>query len=97
MGGGSNAIGIFSAFLDDDKVKLFGAEAAGHGIETKEHAATIAKGESGIFHGMHSLFLQDADGQITEPYSISAGLDYPGSHGSLIAWAVGDRIRKRNA
>jgi tryptophan synthase beta chain len=78
VGGGSNAIGIFSAFLDDGSVKLFGAEAAGHGISTGEHAATISQGEPGIFHGMHSLFIQDDDGQIKEPYSISAGLDYPG-------------------
>jgi len=78
VGGGSNAIGIFSGFLADKDVQLFGAEAAGKGVDTNEHAATIHAGEAGIFHGMKSLFLQDSDGQIIEPYSISAGLDYPG-------------------
>ncbi|WP_119343289.1 tryptophan synthase subunit beta [Facilibium subflavum] len=78
VGGGSNAIGIFSAFLDEQSVKIYGAEAAGKGVETDKHAATLNKGQAGVFHGMHSLFLQDKDGQITEPYSISAGLDYPG-------------------
>lgn len=78
VGGGSNAIGLFSGFLDDETVDIYGAEAAGHGLETEEHAATLTKGEAGVFHGMQSLFLQDKDGQIKEPYSISAGLDYPG-------------------
>ncbi|MCF6767807.1 tryptophan synthase subunit beta [Thiotrichales bacterium 19S11-10] len=78
VGGGSNAIGLFSAFLDDASVDIYGAEAAGHGIESGEHAATLLKGDVGVFHGMQSLFLQDKDGQIKEPYSISAGLDYPG-------------------
>ncbi|MDA0910719.1 MAG: tryptophan synthase subunit beta [Proteobacteria bacterium] len=78
VGGGSNAIGIFSGFLSDEKVAIYGAEPAGKGLETGEHAATMNKGEIGVFHGMQSLFLQDKDGQIKEPYSISAGLDYPG-------------------
>jgi len=78
VGGGSNAIGIYSAFLDDKDVAIYGAEAAGKGIDTDEHAATMAKGSEGVFHGMQSLFLQNNDGQIIEPYSISAGLDYPG-------------------
>jgi tryptophan synthase beta chain len=78
VGGGSNAIGIFSGFIEDAQVELYGAEPAGHGIETGEHAATLTEGKPGVFHGMHSLFLQDDEGQITEPYSISAGLDYPG-------------------
>lgn len=78
VGGGSNAIGIFSGFLDDKAVQLFGAEAAGHGLDTDKHAATLEKGSSAIFHGMHSLFLQDQEGQIAEAHSISAGLDYPG-------------------
>lgn len=78
VGGGSNAIGTFANFIDDKEVKLYGAEAAGRGIDTPEHAATIAKGDLGIFHGMKSLFLQNAYGQIDEVYSISAGLDYPG-------------------
>lgn len=78
VGGGSNAIGLFSGFLSDEKVAIYGAEPAGKGLETGEHAATMNKGEIGVFHGMRSLFLQDKDGQIKEPYSISAGLDYPG-------------------
>ena len=78
VGGGSNAIGMFSAFLEDADVKLYGAEPAGLGMNTDQHAATLQKGSSAVFHGMHSLFLQDSDGQITEPHSISAGLDYPG-------------------
>ncbi len=78
VGGGSNAIGIFSGFLDDAAVKIYGAEAAGFGIDSGQHAATLQKGTSAVFHGMHSLFLQNEDGQITEPHSISAGLDYPG-------------------
>ena len=78
IGGGSNAIGLFSGFVDDPSVKLYGAEAAGLGIDTDQHAATLEKGSSAVFHGMHSLFLQDDDGQIVEPHSVSAGLDYPG-------------------
>ncbi|MER7790726.1 MULTISPECIES: tryptophan synthase subunit beta [unclassified Streptomyces] len=78
VGGGSNAIGLFHAFLPDDSVRLFGFEPAGHGVETGEHAATLTKGEPGILHGSRSYVLQDEDGQILEPYSISAGLDYPG-------------------
>lgn len=78
VGGGSNAIGAYSHFLNDKEVELIGVEASGHGLDTDKHAATFAKGEAGTFHGMHSYFLQDDDGQITEPHSISAGLDYPG-------------------
>jgi tryptophan synthase beta chain len=78
VGGGSNAIGLFHAFLADESVRLFGFEPAGHGVETGEHAATLTKGEPGILHGSRSYVLQDEDGQILEPYSISAGLDYPG-------------------
>lgn len=78
VGGGSNAAGSFANFLNDDQVRLIGVEAAGHGIETEEHAATIAKGSMGIIHSARTLLMQDADGQIIEPYSISAGLDYPG-------------------
>ncbi|GEB76143.1 tryptophan synthase beta chain [Sporolactobacillus inulinus] len=77
VGGGSNAIGLFTAFLDDS-VSLYGAEAAGKGVATGEHAATLTKGTIGIIHGMKTYLLQDAYGQIKEPYSISAGLDYPG-------------------
>jgi tryptophan synthase beta chain len=78
VGGGSNAIGIFHAFLPDEAVRLVGLEAAGHGVESGEHAATLTAGDPGILHGSRSYVLQDEDGQITEPYSISAGLDYPG-------------------
>jgi tryptophan synthase beta chain len=78
VGGGSNAMGMFYNFIGDEKVKLIGCEAAGKGIDTKEHAATISRGSLGVFHGMKSLFCQNEYGQIDEVYSISAGLDYPG-------------------
>jgi len=78
VGGGSNAIGIFDAFLDDEGVRLIGCEAAGDGVETGRHAATITGGRPGVLHGSRSYILQDEDGQITESHSISAGLDYPG-------------------
>ena len=78
VGGGSNAMGAFYNFLDDEEVKLIGVEAAGKGIDTEYHAATMAKGELGIFHGMKSYFCQGNYGQISPVYSISAGLDYPG-------------------
>ncbi|NJQ02453.1 tryptophan synthase subunit beta [Streptomyces zingiberis] len=78
VGGGSNAIGLFHAFLPDTSVRLVGFEPAGHGVATGEHAATLTEGTSGILHGSRSYVLQNEDGQITEPYSISAGLDYPG-------------------
>lgn len=78
VGGGSNAIGIFHAFLDDPEVGLYGFEAAGRGIDTPEHAATITKGRPGVLHGARSYMLQDEDGQTIESHSISAGLDYPG-------------------
>jgi tryptophan synthase beta chain len=78
VGGGSNAMGMFRNFFDEPSVQLIGCEAAGKGVETALHAATIAKGEVGIFHGMKSLFCQDEDGQIAPVFSISAGLDYPG-------------------
>jgi len=78
VGGGSNAIGIFHAFLDDESVALYGYEAAGDGAETPRHAATITKGRPGVLHGARSYLLQDEDGQTIESHSISAGLDYPG-------------------
>ena len=78
VGGGSNAMGIFHAFLDDADVQLFGFEAAGEGAETARHAATITKGRPGVLHGARSYMLQDEDGQTIESHSISAGLDYPG-------------------
>ncbi len=77
VGGGSNAIGIFTAFRDDAGVQLIGVEPAGKGLETPEHGAVLAKGTPGVLHGMMSLVLQDEDGQIFETHSISAGLDYP--------------------
>ncbi len=78
VGGGSNAIGIFHAFLDDPGVRLVGMEAGGDGIETGRHASTISGGTIGVLHGARSFLLQDTDGQIVESHSISAGLDYPG-------------------
>ena len=78
VGGGSNAIGIFDAFLDDESVRLIGCEAAGDGVETGRHAATITAGREGVLHGSRSYILQDEDGQTIESHSISAGLDYPG-------------------
>jgi tryptophan synthase beta chain len=78
VGGGSNAIGMFHPFLDDPQVELHGVEAAGKGIETHQHAATLSKGSPGVLHGARSYLLQDAEGQVLEAHSISAGLDYPG-------------------
>jgi tryptophan synthase beta chain len=78
VGGGSNAMGLFHAFLPDKNVRLFGVEAAGDGVETLRHAATLAKGRVGILHGARSYVLCDEEGQIAEAHSISAGLDYPG-------------------
>jgi tryptophan synthase beta chain len=78
VGGGSNAMGVFYNFIPDTAVRLIGCEAAGLGVNTERHAATIAKGSVGIFHGMKSYFCQNNDGQIAPVYSISAGLDYPG-------------------
>ena len=78
VGGGSNAMGLFHRFLDDDGVSIIAVEAAGDGIETGRHAAAMSAGEPGVLHGARSYLLQDADGQIIEPHSISAGLDYPG-------------------
>jgi tryptophan synthase beta chain len=78
VGGGSNAIGAFYHFINDKSVRLIGCEAAGEGLDTERHAATVAKGRLGVFHGMKSYFCQDEAGQIAPVYSISAGLDYPG-------------------
>jgi tryptophan synthase beta chain len=78
IGGGSNAMGLFHPFLDDEGVKIIGVEAAGDGIETGRHAASITGGRPGVLHGNRTYLLQDEDGQITEAHSISAGLDYPG-------------------
>jgi tryptophan synthase beta chain len=78
VGGGSNAIGMFYPFLDDPDVEVHGVEAAGEGVDTERHAATLSKGTPGVLHGARSYLLQDRDGQILEAHSISAGLDYPG-------------------
>jgi len=78
VGGGSNAMGIFHPFLDEPSVRLIGVEAAGRGLDTHEHAASIERGRPGVLHGNRTYLLQDADGQIQEAHSISAGLDYPG-------------------
>lgn len=85
VGGGSNAAGIFYHYLDRQNVKLIGVEAAGKGTDTHLNAATIATGEPGILHGSKTMLMQDEDGQVTEPYSISAGLDYPGI-GPVHSW-----------
>lgn len=78
IGGGSNALGLFYPFIDDKEVEMVAVEGAGKGINTKEHAASIAKGEKGVLHGSKSYLIQDADGQVADTHSISAGLDYPG-------------------
>ena len=78
VGGGSNAIGLFYPFLDDEQVEIIGVEAAGRGIETGEHAASLSAGSPGVLHGNRTYLLQDEHGQINEVHSISAGLDYPG-------------------
>lgn len=78
VGGGSNAIGIFHEFVNESTVRLIGVEAAGEGVETEKHAATLTQGRVGVLHGAMSYLLQDADGQVVEAHSISAGLDYPG-------------------
>jgi tryptophan synthase beta chain len=78
IGGGSNAIGLFHPFLDEPEVRMIGVEAAGHGIDTGEHAAALSAGLPGVLHGSRSYLLQDDDGQVIEAHSISAGLDYPG-------------------
>lgn len=78
VGGGSNAIGAFDAFLDDESVQLFGVEAAGDGVDTPRHAASISRGRPGVLHGSRTYVLQDEDGQTIDSHSISAGLDYPG-------------------
>jgi len=78
IGGGSNAMGLFYPFIDDNDINIIGVEAGGHGVDTNKHAASITGGKPGILHGMCSYFLQNNDGQIQEAHSISAGLDYPG-------------------
>jgi tryptophan synthase beta chain len=78
VGGGSNAIGIFNAFINDSEVALVGAEAAGEGLETKRHSASLSVGKLGVLHGARTLILQENEGQIAPPHSVAPGLDYPG-------------------
>jgi tryptophan synthase beta chain len=78
VGGGSNAMGLFHEFVGEETVRLIGVEAAGEGVDTDKHAATLTKGTVGVLHGAMSYLLQDDEGQVIEPHSISAGLDYPG-------------------
>jgi tryptophan synthase beta chain len=89
VGGGSNAMGIFHEFVDDQQVRLIGVEAGGEGVNTAKHAATLTKGSPGVLHGSFSYLLQDEEGQVIDPHSISAGLDYPGigpEHSFLKDW-----------
>jgi tryptophan synthase beta chain len=79
VGGGSNSLGAFYHFLDNEKVKLVAVEAAGKGVDSGESAATTVLGKVGVLHGSKTIFMQTEDGQVVEPYSISAGLDYPGT------------------
>jgi tryptophan synthase beta chain len=78
IGGGSNAMGLFHTFLDDRQIEIYGVEAAGHGLKSGKHAASVAGGRPGVLHGNRTYLLMDDDGQIEEAHSISAGLDYPG-------------------
>lgn len=93
VGGGSNAMGIFYEFLDDDAVELIGVEAAGKGLETGEHGASICAGTEGVLHGMYSKLLQDEDGQIKQSYSFAPGLDYPGVGPELAHLAESGRVK----
>ncbi|HEY7024596.1 MAG TPA: tryptophan synthase subunit beta [Candidatus Limnocylindrales bacterium] len=97
VGGGSNAIGIFSRFIGEEGVRLVAVEAAGDGIETGRHAAALAGGGLGIIHGARTMLLQDADGQVQEAHSISAGLDYPGVGPQLAALSAEKRLELRSA
>jgi len=97
IGGGSNAMGLFSEFLEDEDVDLFGVEAAGEGIETGKHAAPLVAGEPGVLHGSKSYLMSDEEGQITPPHSISAGLDYPGVGPQLSDLMDSGRLRVQAA
>jgi tryptophan synthase beta chain len=95
VGGGSNAIGMFAGFLDDEKVKLVGVEPGGHGVESGKHGAVLSHGTDGVLHGMRSRILQDGDGQIMEAHSVAAGLDYPSvgpEHAHLLASGRADYV-----
>ena len=78
VGGGSNAMGLFDEFINDTEVRIIGVEAGGEGVTTPKHAATLTKGRPGVLHGSYSYLIQDDEGQVVDPHSISAGLDYPG-------------------
>lgn len=97
VGGGSNAIGLFHPFLDDKDVEVIAVEAAGHGVDTDKHAASIAGGSPGVLHGNRTYLLQDADGQIQEAHSISAGLDYPGIGPEHVWLHEQGRVKYENA
>jgi len=97
VGGGSNALGIFYDFLDDDAVELIGVEAAGKGLETGEHGASICAGTEGVLHGMYSKLLQDEHGQIKQSYSFAPGLDYPGVGPELAYLAESGRVKMDSA
>ena len=93
VGGGSNAAGMFSPFAEDKSVKLLGVEAGGDGIETTRHSATLSGGKPGVLHGVKTYILQDAQGQITDTHSVSAGLDYPGVGPELSGWKNSERAK----
>jgi tryptophan synthase beta chain len=97
VGGGSNAIGMFAAFLEDDGVQLVGVEAAGHGLDSGEHAAPLNRGRPGVLHGSHSYLMQDENGQVLTAHSISAGLDYPGVGPEHSALRDSGRVRYASA
>jgi tryptophan synthase len=93
VGGGSNAVGMFYPFSNDPSVKLLGVEAGGDGVDTKKHSATLVGGSKGVLHGVRTYVLQDANGQISDTHSISAGLDYPGVGPELASWKDADRAK----
>jgi tryptophan synthase beta chain len=97
VGGGSNAAGIFFPFIDDHDVQLVGVEAAGDGLTSMRHAATLAKGQPGVLHGMHTVVLQDDDGQTLPVHSVSAGLDYPGVGPEHAQWHASGRASYTSA
>lgn len=97
VGGGSNSAGIFFPFIEDSAVELIGVEAAGEGVDTHRHAATLAKGNPGVLHGMHTVVLQDEDGQTLPVHSVSAGLDYPGVGPEHAHWHATGRVTYRSA
>jgi tryptophan synthase beta chain len=97
VGGGSNAIGLFDRFIGEPAVRLVAVEAAGEGVATGHHAAALGAGGLGIIHGARTLLLQDADGQVTEAHSISAGLDYPGVGPQLAAMTLAGRLELATA